>query len=360
MSRAEWSRSSHCSTGACVEVRRVGQVVQVQDSKLPLSIGGFAQDWSAPEWSGLLAAIRANAAHPAVDVMPGGSVWLGFQHSGRHEILRFDLDEWSTFVAGVKDGEFDFDKLSGPAAAMGVGAGRTAGPDGTGRPSEVATGAGAAGNPAPVAADVLGPPPVKPPNCENPEASLGQDPPSELPTGSRVLPGAAHTHFSGPNVAALNVPAGQPSSVSTAQVSPPQEAGQPGPFATNTDVDLVRPDFLTGVDVEEWAREWAESAWAIGFAAGRQATTSEVDEAREWARRTAPLVPPEPAFRVTDVVDCDCYQCSRMRNEASRGGGTAEATGGALPDRAGVFGGKAGPGSHPRAPGPADTTGGAS
>lgn len=54
----QWRRSSRCETGACVEVARINGMIAIRDSK--------------------------DAA-----------------------ILIFSPDEWSAFVAGVRDGEFD-------------------------------------------------------------------------------------------------------------------------------------------------------------------------------------------------------------------------------------------------------------
>jgi len=57
---ATWRRASHCVSSGCVEARLVGDDIQVRSSKDP----------------------------------DGGSV-------------RYDRDEWRTFVTAVKAGEFD-------------------------------------------------------------------------------------------------------------------------------------------------------------------------------------------------------------------------------------------------------------
>jgi len=56
-----WVRSRRCDSGTCVEARRVGDVVEVRDSK---------QDDSP--------------------------------------ILRFTREEWAAFLAGAADGDFNF------------------------------------------------------------------------------------------------------------------------------------------------------------------------------------------------------------------------------------------------------------
>lgn len=46
-----WKRPSRCGSNACVEVRAVGDGVQVRDSKDP---GGPALTFTADEWTALL------------------------------------------------------------------------------------------------------------------------------------------------------------------------------------------------------------------------------------------------------------------------------------------------------------------
>jgi uncharacterized protein DUF397 len=60
-SSPHWRRSRRCDTGHCIEAALVGQEVAVRDSKDP----------NGP-------------------------------------ILRFSMDEWSSFVAGVREGDFHF------------------------------------------------------------------------------------------------------------------------------------------------------------------------------------------------------------------------------------------------------------
>jgi hypothetical protein len=306
----EWSRSSTCANGACVEARRLGGVVLVQDSKVPASGGGIMQAWSLSEWRGLVAAVKAHAHHPAVDVLPTDEVWLGFQHAARHEILRFDLDEWDAFVSGVRRGEFDIDKLSGPVGAGGRRHGTRWAATGAGA-SAVATGAGgiSPASPAPVAAEWV----------------------------------------SGLNGAPIDVPAGR---LTGAPASlPPQEAGQPGPDVFAPTVEEVEELAAVLFEAEDlaltgpWPDRYRMARYILAAGYARlEPPPAEVTE--HWCQSV-------PAWGSGPLVE-------HVPDESSRGGGTAVATGGAPPDRAGVSGGKAGPGSTPRAPGPAEPTGCAS
>ncbi|WP_427422649.1 DUF397 domain-containing protein [Lysinibacillus fusiformis] len=59
-----WIRSSRCDSGTCVEARRVGDVIEVRDSK--------------------------------ADDGP---------------VLRFTPEEWAAFTGGVRAGEFEFEEV---------------------------------------------------------------------------------------------------------------------------------------------------------------------------------------------------------------------------------------------------------
>jgi hypothetical protein len=340
--------------------------VLVQDAAVPASGGGVMQAWSEREWAELLAAVKQGVTtiHPAVDrTYPG--VVFGLH---RHEKLTLSSAAWDRFVREVRADTYDFDELSSPAATMGVGAG-AAGPDGTGRPSEAAAGAGGLGPPsAPVAADVLGPSPVKPRGTCG--ASSGHDA-GLLTDGESVLPGAAHTHFSGPNVAAMHVPAGRdhledPTAGEASGAI--ATTGQPGPDVfTAEDVEV---DYLAEVITEAWEKCIQYGSYSLAryiLEAGyrrdpvRPAVMGpwreEAASALKWG--SGPLVHhvDEPAEPTADGL-CRCEVCVGQR--ASRGDGTAEATGGA-PATAGVSGGsEAGPGFTPRGSGPAEPTGGVS
>lgn len=109
---AAWTRARACSAGTCVEARLVGEkgMAQLRDSKLDelgdrrpiieLSTERFLvfQD----ELLGL-APVGANG-EIAVDQLDGG--WVAFRSLSTGVVLRFDADEMSAFVEGVRLGEF--------------------------------------------------------------------------------------------------------------------------------------------------------------------------------------------------------------------------------------------------------------
>lgn len=106
-----WIRSSLCVGGECVQARIAGPYVLVRDTKL---VASPVQHWTRDLWTALLDAIRANAVHAAVDRDAGsGTVWLGLD-SRYHPTLTFTADEWATFEAAVRDGEFNLDTMDGP------------------------------------------------------------------------------------------------------------------------------------------------------------------------------------------------------------------------------------------------------
>lgn len=66
---AYWQKSIHSDSGACVEVAHSGGFIGVRDTKA----------------------------------------------KGRGSILEFNEAEWRAFIAGVQDGQFDYDRLIGQA-----------------------------------------------------------------------------------------------------------------------------------------------------------------------------------------------------------------------------------------------------
>lgn len=62
---ASWRKSINSDSGGCVEVARVGDVIGVRDTK----------------------------------------------GAGRGPVLEFNLREWTAFLSGVRQGEFDLDQL---------------------------------------------------------------------------------------------------------------------------------------------------------------------------------------------------------------------------------------------------------
>ncbi|MEU4419549.1 DUF397 domain-containing protein [Actinoplanes sp. NPDC024001] len=51
-----WRRSGQCSTGACVEVAKVGDQFLVRDSKQP---GGAPLSFTRAEWEAFVAGVKA-------------------------------------------------------------------------------------------------------------------------------------------------------------------------------------------------------------------------------------------------------------------------------------------------------------
>lgn len=321
----EWLRSSSCSSGACVQVARAGQVVLVQDSKKPASGGGQMQAWTVPEWCGLVAAVASGADHPAIDFLPSGHVRLGFTYGARHEVLVFDAAEWHAFTAGVKAGEFDIDELSSPAAGQGLAAaGRQAGHGSAAVPGhQAATGAGEPGMvPAPVAAPRRVMLPTNPPKW------------SERPA------------FSGPNVASMNVPAGRLGDPMSP--IPPQEAGRPGlnnvPAGRGHTVGSTTPG-ASGVIVTSRP------------AGAPQDSDSARRAAREAVRHAFYEGVREVGYDLVDVLGrctdaaVDAFLEAVIREAAAP---LTKHISDSLHGERPVGSGEAGPGSHPRGSGPAE------
>ncbi|MGN2635117.1 DUF397 domain-containing protein [Nocardia takedensis] len=111
-----WFTSSRSNNGnQCVEVRFVGDAVQIRDSKYRRDPANLPADEpiitvTTAEWTAFLTALAADAptdrptARPGVD---GGTV---LRHGDI--ALTYTPAEWLAFVAGVRDGEFDRVALS--------------------------------------------------------------------------------------------------------------------------------------------------------------------------------------------------------------------------------------------------------
>lgn len=321
----EWLRSSYCANGACVEVLWTGRCVDVQDSKLyPASP---IQRYSVPEWSGLVAAIKAYAPHVAVEFLPSGHVVLGFRYADRHEPLTFTAAEWHAFELGVRAGEFDTNRLSSPA--------------------------GMAGNlPAPVAAESdLGLLPVKPSGraLGLSEVRAGHDP---IDTGEPAPAGGSPSLICGPNGSSPIVPAGRPA-------LPPQvSAGRPGPdfFApTVEEVEELAAVMQEALDLladGPWPglHQVARYVLAAGYVRAAEQPPAEVTE--HWCQV------------VTDAVDAAApawgsgplVEHISDTSESSRGQSAVDA--GSVPTQSGAgdVEGSAGPGLSPSGPGPAEPT----
>jgi hypothetical protein len=104
--RSTWRKSSYSTaTGNCVEVAPAPDGVLVRHSKHPTS-GEIA--FSHPEWAAFLLDARdgltsANGVAAISRIGPDTLVTAATEVT-----LRFDEGEWSAFLAGVADGEFDF------------------------------------------------------------------------------------------------------------------------------------------------------------------------------------------------------------------------------------------------------------
>lgn len=263
-----WFRSSRCSNGDCVEVARAGAVILVQDSKRPAAAGGSMQAWSVQEWQELLRAVRVaqdpfSVSHVAVDVIYGGPLLVKFGLD-RHEKQTYDAAEWRAFFDGARAGEFNPDKLSGPASVGTGDAGRPVEPNGDGF-DQAATGAGEVGvdlpGPVPVAAEPLnspagrdlledatavalgpiattgqpgpqaGPSPVNSHSSSTSAAGRRDHDPDSLLTESRVLPETAQSAGS---------PAGRkPSTTEVGAVATPGQPGPSDPVANQEDASLI-------------------------------------------------------------------------------------------------------------------------
>jgi Domain of unknown function (DUF397) len=105
--RATWRKSSYStSTGNCVEVAPVAEGVVVRHSKHPAS-GEIA--FSHPEWSAFVCDARdgLTSTNGVATITSVGTDTLVTSLS-TEVTLRFDKGEWSAFLAGAADGEFDF------------------------------------------------------------------------------------------------------------------------------------------------------------------------------------------------------------------------------------------------------------
>lgn len=106
--RAGWRTSTRCNNGTdCVEVEFTAVGVQVRDSKADGAgpIIGFAPT----QWTAFI--------RESVDALPSanGAVTVTHQDGTQvrsitsEAILHFTPGEWASFVAGARDGEFDYD-----------------------------------------------------------------------------------------------------------------------------------------------------------------------------------------------------------------------------------------------------------
>jgi hypothetical protein len=107
---SQWTRSSKCSAGVCIEARIIGSTAELRDSKqnhlgtrqpmlsLPLAAFETFQD----ELIGRVAA--GTNGRIVVDQLENG--WVAFRSIEDGVTLRYDADELAAFVAGIRVGEF--------------------------------------------------------------------------------------------------------------------------------------------------------------------------------------------------------------------------------------------------------------
>lgn len=114
---APWRTSSYSPNGGenCVEVAPVPDRVLVRHSKHP---DAGTIEFTLPAWSAFVRETveDQSSANGVVVVSPIGTDTLVRSLHSDVE-LRFDEGEWAAFVAGARDGEFDFSTEFAPAAS---------------------------------------------------------------------------------------------------------------------------------------------------------------------------------------------------------------------------------------------------
>lgn len=103
MTAPVWQRSSFCADGSCVEVRRNGDRVEVRDSKLgeESSIANFTPG----QWSTVLRMTKRFE-------LETWDAFAAFAVFGEPDELVFNDAEKAAFVAGVRAGQFDVERLT--------------------------------------------------------------------------------------------------------------------------------------------------------------------------------------------------------------------------------------------------------
>jgi hypothetical protein len=110
-----WRTSSYTNAGeACVEVAPVTDCVLVRHSKHP---GAGTIEFTLPAWAAFVreAIEDQPSANGAVTVATIGTDTLVRSLHTDVDLL-FDHGEWTAFVAGARDGEFDFSPELTPTA----------------------------------------------------------------------------------------------------------------------------------------------------------------------------------------------------------------------------------------------------
>lgn len=114
-------KSSRCGNGACVEVMLDGDRVLVRDSKLgndsPV-IRYALRDWQRLIVERVKAGIDPTGLYEPYEIdaeVPAGGVALAWLAADPTTdvlaVLTFTRAEWDAFLAGVEDGDFDFEAV---------------------------------------------------------------------------------------------------------------------------------------------------------------------------------------------------------------------------------------------------------
>ncbi|WP_216916879.1 DUF397 domain-containing protein [Nocardia noduli] len=111
---SDWFTSSRSNNGnQCVEVRFVGDVVSVRDSKYRRDPAALLCDEpiitvTATEWTSFLTVLASGGSAEGPTALTALTTSDGATSLRHGEItLTYTPEEWNAFIAGVRDGEFD-------------------------------------------------------------------------------------------------------------------------------------------------------------------------------------------------------------------------------------------------------------
>ncbi|WP_405178909.1 DUF397 domain-containing protein [Nocardia sp. NBC_01377] len=111
---SDWFTSSRSNNGnQCVEVRFVGDVVSVRDSKYRRDPAALLCDEpiitvTATEWTSFLTVLASGGSAYGPTALTALTTSDGATSLRHGEItLTYTPEEWDAFIAGVRDGEFD-------------------------------------------------------------------------------------------------------------------------------------------------------------------------------------------------------------------------------------------------------------
>ncbi len=106
-------KARRCAIQTCVEVKRTSDAVYVRDSKQANEDGYTIISSTHPQWREFLAAVALESSAGSTEAFSyrseeNGDVLL----SGAEGTLNYDAEEWSAFLDGVREGDFDLDPAS--------------------------------------------------------------------------------------------------------------------------------------------------------------------------------------------------------------------------------------------------------